>query len=197
MASTSSSKSRERSGKAEVIGEKQRGSRRRAGRGPVSSAPIQHMTDADVDRAVHLLAHWPYDSKYGKLTWGRLIDQLALTGPTWTRQTLFAKPEIAAAFQEAKSQLRGEPRRDPRDAIPDPEASIDPAVGVLQKKVTSLETEVERLNRILRDYDERFIRFQYNAQRRGVSIAELNMPLPPSPDDSGTREDRSKGKRAS
>lgn len=197
MASMSSSQSRERDGKASVTAKKHRSTRRRAGLRPGSPAPIQHMTDADVDRIVHLLAHWPHDSKYGKLTWDRLISRLALTGPTWTRQALFAKPEIATAFQEAKKQLRGEPRKEPRDQISDPETLTDPAVGVLEKKVASLEAEVDQLKRVLRDYDERFIRFQYNAQRRGVSIAELNMPLPSSPDDSGTPADRPKRTRAS
>jgi hypothetical protein len=35
---------------------------------------------------------------------------------------------------------------------------VDPAIDLLQRKVENLRAENERLERLLRDYDERFIR---------------------------------------
>jgi hypothetical protein len=142
------------------------------------------MRDDDVQRVVDLLNLWPLDNSYGKLTWDRLIDHLAHGGRMWTRQALFAKKEIAEAFQRAKQLLRGSVgEKSPRGSA-DPEVPIDPAVDLLQRKLGNLRAENERLERLLRDYDERFIRYQYNAQRYGLSIGELARPLPPSPDPS-------------
>jgi hypothetical protein len=146
------------------------------------------MRDDDVQRVVDLVNLWPLDNSYGKLTWDRLIDQLAQGGRMWTRQALFAKKEIAEAFQRAKQLLRGSGgEKSPLRPV-DPEAPVDPAVELLQRKLENLRTENERLERLVRDYDERFIRYQYNAQRHGLSISELAMPLPPSPDPSSVAE---------
>jgi hypothetical protein len=145
------------------------------------------MRDDDVQRVVDLLNRWPLDGAYGKLTWDRLIDRLAQSGRTWTRQALCVKTEIAEAFQRSKQLLRGSGVEKPG-----PEPPVDPAVDLLQRKLENLRAENERLERLLRGYDERFIRYQYNAQRHGLSTSELAMPLPPSPDPSSVAERRKK-----
>ena len=149
----------------------------------------QHMTDADVERAVRLLDEWPRGRR-GRLSWDRLKSALEESGRTWSRQTLDAKPEIARAFQTAKKKLRNGRDPAPASAQPDEEAipPIDPAIELLQRKIAGLEAEIVRLTAALGRYDERFIRYQRNAQLRGMTIDELNRPLPPSPDDSGTPE---------
>jgi hypothetical protein len=133
------------------------------------------MRDADIDRVVHLLGAWSKDRKYGKLTWDRLIARLEQSGRTWTRQALFAKEKVAEAFERAKDEIRGVAPKAAR------KQSDDSAVALLESKIASQQVEIDSLTRTLRDYDERFIRYQHNAQRRGVTVAELNMPLPESP----------------
>jgi hypothetical protein len=144
------------------------------------------MRDDDAQRVIALLNRWPLDRVHGKLTWDRLIDKLAESGHTWTRQALCAKIEILEAFQRSKQLLRGSgiEKTGSEGAKP----PLDPAIDLLQRKLENLRAENERLEQLLRDYDERFIRYQYNAQRHGLSISELAMPLPPSPDPSSVAE---------
>jgi hypothetical protein len=169
MTSTSSNPPTDRRRKAGPNAHTRR--RRRPGRS-------RQMTATDVDSVLQLLEAWPLDRRHGKLTWNRLIAVIATKGTSWTRQTLFAKPEIAKAFTEAKRQLKGEAE------LADQSASIpaaDPAVDLLRRRIAALEEEIQRLNTTLRNYDERFVRYQHNAQRHGISVAELTQPLPPAP----------------
>ena len=50
---------------------------------------------------------------------------------------------------------------------------------VWQRRAEALQQEVERLKRELTAYEERFIRYEYNAHAHGISPAELGKPLPP------------------
>jgi hypothetical protein len=145
------------------------------------------MRDNDVGRVLDLLNSWPLDRSYGKLTWDRLVERLGESGRTWSRQTLCVKTEIAEAFQRLKQALRGGDDNSPQGPA-DREPPMDPALDLLQRKLENQRAENEQLKRVLRGHEERFIRYQYNAQRHGVSIDELAMPLPPSPDPSSVAE---------
>jgi hypothetical protein len=151
-------------------------------------ATAQHIRDNDVQRVVDLLNRWLLDGSYGKLTWDRLIERLAQSGRTWTRQPLCVKTEIAEAFKRSKQELRDRGDAEARLKSIGAGTPVDPAVDLLQRKVENLRAEKKQIERLLRDYDERFIRYQYNAQRHGLSINELAMPLPPSPDPSSVAE---------
>lgn len=114
-----------------------------------------------------VLRSWPA----AKLTWGHLVDAVeTYLGHRWTRQALEKQDAIKSAFQERKDALRGGRRAST--------APTDPAEVVLQRRVGDLTKQVEDLKRQIASYEDLFIRHHYNAHARGVTAAELAMPLP-------------------
>ncbi|MBX8540402.1 hypothetical protein K5D51_11070 [Pseudomonas cichorii] len=124
----------------------------------------KHLTKRDIDLLVGLIDGWD-----GKLTWDALCDEAeGLIGTRPTRQTLNAHPRIKSAFSDKKTQLRVgfKPTKRPQ------------SLAIAEQRIHRLESENQRLkaenNRLL----ERFVRWQYNALKRGLSQVVLDDPLP-------------------
>ncbi|HBP5562396.1 hypothetical protein ACEOSC_23850 [Pseudomonas aeruginosa] len=124
----------------------------------------KHLTTRDIELLVGLIDGWD-----GKLTWDALCNEAeGLIGTRPTRQTLNAHARIKSAFGDKKTQQKAgfKPTKRPE------------SLAIAEQRIHRLENENHRLkaenNRLL----ERFVRWQYNAQKRGLSQAVLDAPLP-------------------
>ncbi|GJI89018.1 hypothetical protein [Duganella hordei] len=112
------------------------------------------------------------DSWSGKLTWELLLDAVeSLTGLRYSRFTFAEYPEIANAFSLKKDTLRGtlpRSRGEPQD-----ERIRAALMQVKRHQAKSARLQAE--NNLL---IEQFVIWAINAERKGVTIAMLNNPLP-------------------
>ena len=125
----------------------------------------KHLNDDDVKSIANLIRDWSKD----KLTWGNLCRKCEeLFGVTATRQTLFAHKKIREAYSARKRHIS-------RDGVRTPmPSSLAFAAGRLARQQALIEELQERNDRLL----EQFVKWEYNAYKRGISIDELNEELP-------------------
>jgi hypothetical protein len=120
------------------------------------------ITDQHVSAICDIIQRWPRP-----ITWNEIIaESTKILGHNWTRQALERHETIKAAYA------------DKRDARPE-SSPIHPAVALLTEKVERQAREIGRLEKLIESYKNLFIRYQYNAHARGITPAELEMPLPP------------------
>lgn len=120
------------------------------------------ITDQHVDAIQNIIERWPRP-----ITWNEIIAETARTlGHMWTRQALERHEAIKAAYAAKKD-------------APSKPGPIDPAVALLTERVERQAQEIGRLEKLVESYKDLFIRYQYNAHARGITPAELEMPLPP------------------
>lgn len=124
----------------------------------------KHLTARDIELLVGLIDGWN-----GKLTWDAVCDEAkGLIGTRPTRQTLNAHARIKSAFGDKKAQQKAgfKPKKRPE------------SLAIAEQRIRRLDSENQRMkaenNRLL----ERFVRWQYNAQKRGISQTVLDAPLP-------------------
>lgn len=125
------------------------------------------LTDERIQVVLDTLDAWK-----GKLTWDLLIAAVAkTTGITYSRFTFVEYPEVANAFSMKKDALRGTwagKSTSPRDERV--KAALEQAERS-RAKAQRLELE----NQLLL---EQFVTWAVNAERKGVTMAMLNAPLP-------------------
>lgn len=124
----------------------------------------KHLTVRDIELLVGLIDGWN-----GKLTWDALCDEgESLIGRRPTRQTLNAHPRIKSAFSDKKTQQKTgfKPTKRPE------------SLAIAEQRIHRLESENQRLRAENTRLLERFVRWQYNAQKRGLSQADLDSSLP-------------------
>jgi hypothetical protein len=125
------------------------------------------LTTERIQMVIDTLDNWE-----GKLTWDLLIAAVAKTTCiTYSRFTFAEYPQVANAFSMKKEALRGkwaEKPTVPRDARV--KAALEQA-GRFKSKARRLEKE----NQLLL---EQFVTWAFNAERKGVTVAMLNAPLP-------------------
>jgi len=134
----------------------------------------KHLTDSDIKTIVSLIDGWE-----GKLTWEGLCDESAeLLGTRPTRQTLNSHDRVKSAFAAKKTQQKTGllPTKRPQ--------SLDLA----QQRINRLESINQRLKLENEQLLERFLRWQYNAQKRGISQAMLDEHLPEIDRDSSEKK---------
>ena len=134
------------------------------------------MTDERIQLVLDTLDGWK-----GKLTWDLLLASVEeKTGIAYSRFTFAEYPQIANAFSLRKKALSGTWKSNagqPRDE----------QVRAALEQVARYRAKVERLEQQNQLLLEQFITWATNAERKGVTMAILNAPLPkPS-------RDRSKG----
>jgi hypothetical protein len=124
---------------------------------------VPKMSAADVAYASKELEAWRDGLRGKKLTWG-LLEKV--TG--FTRQTLSAKEEIYSRYEAAKLALASGAR------------PMKPRSDDYQRdKIEDLEKQIDRFKALEADWLERWVRIAYHARGKGLSIEDLDKPLPP------------------
>lgn len=95
-----------------------------------------------------------------KVTWDKIAQAAG-----YTRAALSRDEEIKEAYQKAKKGSRV--LRTDAQKIAD-----------LTNEVSKLEDKVKKLNLLKKNYENKYIRWLYNASNSGVSEEILNRPLP-------------------
>lgn len=134
----------------------------------------RHLTERDIKILIDLIDAWP-----GKLTWESLCDKGGdLLGFRPTRQTLNSHTPIKSAFNDKKTQQKTglASRKRPQ------------SLAIAEQRIHKLEGENARLIAENERLIERFVRWQYNAQKRGISKAVLDESLPVIDRDSSERD---------
>lgn len=131
----------------------------------------KHLTDKDINNVCELLDDWPVDSK---LTWDRLVDAVAHDYRlSTTRQTLQKQPRIKAAFREVKAIVSGNVNTKNNF-----NKSLPPSLKVAAQRLETNERKIKRLEAENARLLEQFHTWLYNAHSHGMSINQLNQPLP-------------------
>jgi hypothetical protein len=115
-----------------------------------------------------------------RLTWERLVVRVEeFLRHRWTRQTLEANPDIKAAYlRQRDREIAGKPAPKPKD----------PVEVVQKRQVDALNAEIASLKRTLAGYEERFVRYEYNAYRAGITSEQLGKEI--DKPDRGRTDDR-------
>lgn len=122
----------------------------------------RYITQEHEDDMCVYLAEWQ-TGRYGKkLTWAILSKAFG-----YSRQALSGNKRIKTLYDETKAVLR--------DAVSqiDVLQEVTAEHGQLKKQVAELETQNDALM-------QKYLRWQFNAERLGISIEQLNAPIPPS-----------------
>lgn len=124
----------------------------------------RHLTEHDIRVLIDLIDAWP-----DKLTWDGLCDRGAeVFGFRPTRQTLNSHLVVKSAFDAKKKHLKTGLMPSKRPA----------SLAIAEQRIRKLESETARLTLENERLIEQFIRWQYNAQKRGISKAMLEEHLP-------------------
>lgn len=127
----------------------------------------KHLSDKDIADIVGLIDSWNFDVK---LTWDKLCEHMkSRLGLTHSRQTIQSYHRIKKAFQAKKNEVKSGVMNAPK---------IPASLSIAANKIAKLEAENDRLKRENSELLGQFIVWQYNAYARGVSMEQLNMPLP-------------------
>lgn len=122
------------------------------------------MTDLMINQSVLMLDGWA-----GKLTWDLYLEVLSVEiGHRYTKAAMLRHDRIKEAWDHAKERCRG---ADEGSAKP-------PEIALMNSRNRELEERVERLTRENNRLLEQFVRWAHNASRRGMSLEELDRPLP-------------------
>jgi hypothetical protein len=124
----------------------------------------KHLTRKDIEVLVNLIDAWE-----GKLGWDALCDAVApLIGGRPTRQTLSSHGQVKTAFGHKKEQQKNGFVTTKRPA----------SLSIAEQRIRRLESENDRLKSENSRLLERFLRWQYNAYKYGVSQDKLEASLP-------------------
>ena len=125
----------------------------------------RNLTADDIARVVHLLDGWS-----GPVSWNLVIEAVATRlVHSYTRQALSSHAAIQKAFDACKR------RPAPGQAAV---SKLTGETGALRQRLARREAEVSRLEAENRQLLERFVVWAYNAQTRGLGLAELERTLP-------------------
>ena len=127
----------------------------------------KHITDQDIEKIVSLIDQWDDEVKF---TWDNLCmlahKRYSITA---TRQTLQGYTRIKSVYNDKKQDLRTNGKR--KEKIP-------PSLSIAAKRIATLEAENSRLKKEQERLLAQFVVWQYNAYAHGVTMDELNRPLP-------------------
>lgn len=133
----------------------------------MKKARADNLNEERIEKILELLDMWR-----GKLTWELLIDKLEEeVGIRYSRFTFQDRTEIVNAFKVRKNALRGTVPRErgaPRDE------QVRAALATADRYKAKAERLQDENDLLL----EQFVKWAFNAQRRNVSIEQLNAPLP-------------------
>lgn len=126
-----------------------------------------NLTAERIEKILELLDVWR-----GKLTWELLIVEIEKSvGIKYSRFTFQDHAEIANAFKIRKAALKGTL---PRERAAPRDEQVRAALATAERYKAKAE-RLEKENQLLL---EQFVTWAINAQRRNVSMDQLNAPLP-------------------
>lgn len=119
------------------------------------------------DQIVALINRWTLE--WGKLTGPNLEKKVeCCLKLKLTRQGMFNHEPILTAFTNRNLVLKGNrPKR------------IRPVGEELaEQRIKARDAEITRLKQLVERYEERFVRYVYNAKMKGMTVEDLERPLP-------------------
>ncbi|NIG35513.1 hypothetical protein C1Y43_15155 [Pantoea sp. ICBG 828] len=128
----------------------------------------KHLDSKDINIIKNLIAGWDCE-KSGKLSWEYLCDKLEpLIGKRPTRQSLGLHKDIVMAFNLKKKKIKSGVDEVKRPAN----------LRIASQRISNLESKNKLLTEELRNLEEMFVVWQYNAMNCGISFEKLNAELP-------------------
>lgn len=128
------------------------------------------LTEESVLKIVELIDEWD-----GALTWDKLIGKIEdVLGYSYSRFTLYEYPSIANAFAIKKDSIRRKKEGNSRK----PSTPRDERLAAALEQVERYKRKLERFENENNLLLEQFVRWAYNAQRKGISMKTLNEPIP-------------------
>ncbi len=127
----------------------------------------KHITDQDIEKIVSLIDQWDDEVKF---TWESLCSKANKRySISSTRQTLQGFSRIKSAYLDKKEYIRlnGERTR-----------KVPPSLNIAAKRIAILEAENSRLKKEQERLLAQFVVWQYNAYANGLTMEQLNNPLP-------------------
>lgn len=122
------------------------------------------MTQHDIQMILEELEAWEQGERSTKLTWS-ILERIF----PFTRQTLYSKSPIREAYDRAKTNLKTG-----RRGKPPVERENDLKLQRLKNRIKELEAQVE-------EFQELWVRYEYNALRNGIDPDLLRRGLPKKP----------------
>lgn len=121
------------------------------------------VTNENITDILHLIDTWK-----GKLTWPLLCDEVkTMFGlDDISRQALSGYKDIQEAYTARKQSLRETPIEKPRRE--------DSNVEYWRNQVESLEADLARANKTIDKYKQRFVLWQFNANKHGIRMDSLD-----------------------
>lgn len=128
----------------------------------------KHLDNKDISIIKNTIAGWDSE-KLGKLSWEYLCDKLEpLIGKRPTRQSLGLHGDIVMAFNLKKKNIKSGNSEIKRPAN----------LKVASQRISNLELKNKILVEEIRNLEERFVVWQYNALQHGISFEQLHNGLP-------------------
>jgi len=121
------------------------------------------ITAENITEVLHVIETWK-----GKLTWPLLCENIMvmLQLDNVTRQALSGYKQIQDAYTARKQYLRENKNTET--------PSVNSNADYWQNQVESLEAELERANKTIEKYKQRFVLWQHNAYIHGVRMESLD-----------------------
>ncbi len=128
----------------------------------------KNLSDEDIERILEILDGWT-----GRLSWELFIDSIEKRlFARYTRQALHKHARIKDAFANRKAELA---RRGDRP----PKAASSPELQLALDHIERLTNENARLQAELSQLKDRFVRWVFNANLRGLDNEFLDQSMPP------------------
>ncbi|MET1256244.1 hypothetical protein [Aliikangiella maris] len=125
----------------------------------------KHLTTRDVEAILNII--YAHDDK--KLTWEAICEESeAVVGKKPTRQSLYSNEMIREAYKTKKASLRQRELSKPKPS----------SLYAAAERISKLQSEVEMLKRKNDALLEKFVVWQYNAYKHGLTEQQMNEPLP-------------------
>jgi hypothetical protein len=126
---------------------------------------FRRMSDSDINTIVADLDRWALGELGSKLTWAVLEERFG-----FSRQSLQAKSEIKAAYDNAKRALSGGLVKTKEQATKEAEE--------LQVEVDRLKAELEAYKRKEEQWLRRWQQIAFHVRQRGIQMASVDKPVP-------------------
>lgn len=125
----------------------------------------KHLKPREVKAIVECIRSWPD----AKLTWAAICAEAGkLLGRSPARQTLCAHDEIMMAYKARRGSLKTQA----------PRVSLPSSLAIAAQRLARQQSVVDELTAVNNALLERFVRWQYNAYKHGMSDAQLDAELP-------------------